>query len=159
MKVASGCVVSFHYTLTDQTGEVLDSSDGRRPLSYLQGHGQIIPGLERQLEGLESGAMVTLHVPAAEAYGLRDSALLVDVPRAHFSADVDLSIGNTVMPEGKGSPAVLTIREVRDDVVVLDANHPLAGKDLNFAVELVAVRAATAEELAHGHSHDGAHHH
>jgi FKBP-type peptidyl-prolyl cis-trans isomerase SlyD len=151
--------VSFHYTLTDQSGEVLDSSDGRRPLSYLQGHGQIIPGLERQLEGLEAGALITLHVPAAEAYGARDEALLVTVPRANFSSDVDLTIGNTVMAEGKDHPAVLTIREVRPDEVVLDANHPLAGKDLNFAVELVTVRPATAEELSHGHSHDGGHHH
>jgi FKBP-type peptidyl-prolyl cis-trans isomerase SlyD len=159
MKVADNCVVSFHYTLTDQSGEVLDSSDGRRPLSYLQGRGQIIPGLERQLEGLEQGAMVTLHVPAAEAYGVRDETLIVEVPRGNFSSDVDLTIGNTVMAEGQGQPTVLTIREVREDVVVLDANHPLAGKDLNFAVELVGVRAATPDERSHGHSHDGGHHH
>ena len=158
MNVGKDTVVSFHYTLTDQGGEVLDSSDGRRPLSYLQGHGQIIPRLERQLEGLAAGAMVTLHVPAPEAYGPRDEKLLFDVPRAQFSPDVDLTLGNTVMADGEGHPAVLTIREVRDDVVVLDANHPLAGKDLNFAVELVEVRAATAQELSHGHAHDGGHH-
>ena len=158
MNVGKDTVVSFHYTLTDQAGEVLDSSDGRRPLAYLQGHSQIIPGLERQLEGLAAGAMVTLHVPAAEAYGVRDEKLLFNVPRAQFSSDVDLTLGNTVMAEGEGHPAVLTIREVRDDVVVLDANHPLAGRDLNFAVELVEVRAATAEELSHGHAHDGSHH-
>jgi FKBP-type peptidyl-prolyl cis-trans isomerase SlyD len=159
VKVANNCIVSFHYTLTDQAGEVLDSSDGRRPLSYLQGRGQIIPGLERQLEGLEQGAMVTLHVPAAEAYGLRDEGLVVTVPRANFSSDVDLTIGNTVMAEGQDHPTVLTIREVRPEEVVLDANHPLAGRDLNFAVELVGVRVASPEELAHGHSHDGGHHH
>ncbi len=158
MKVANGRIVSFHYTLTDQAGEVLDSSDGRRPLSYLQGRGQIMPGLERQLEGLEPGAVAALHVPAAEAYGLRDEGLVVTVPRARFSSDVDLSVGATVMAEGQGHPTVLTIREVRAEEVVLDANHPLAGRDLNFAVEVVGVRDASPEELAHGHSHDGVHH-
>ncbi len=159
MKIAKDAAVSFNYTLTDETGEVLDSSQGREPLTYLHGHDQIIPGLERQLEGLETGAKVELDVPAAEAYGEHRSDLLYEVERSRFDDEVDLEVGNQVMAQGASEPVVLTINAVSDDTVVLDANHPLAGKDLNFAVEVTEVREATEEELAHGHVHDGSHHH
>ncbi len=159
MKIAKDAAVSFNYTLTDDTGEVLDSSQGREPLTYLHGHDQIIPGLERQLEGLETGAKVELDVPAAEAYGEHRSDLLYEVERSRFDDEVDLEVGNQVMAQGASEPVVLTINAVSDDTVVLDANHPLAGKDLNFAVEVTEVREATEEELAHGHVHDGSHHH
>lgn len=159
MKIAKDAAVSFDYTLTDQAGEVLDSSEGRQPLSYLHGHNQIIPGLERQLEGLEEGDKAELKVPAAEAYGERREDLLYEVERSRFDDEVDLTVGNQVMTQGTEKPVVLTIDEVTEDKVVLDANHPLAGKDLNFAVEVTDVREATEEELAHGHVHDGSHHH
>jgi FKBP-type peptidyl-prolyl cis-trans isomerase SlyD len=159
MKIAKDAAVSFNYTLTDETGEVLDSSQGREPLTYLHGHDQIIPGLERQLEGLETGAKVELDVPAAEGYGEHRSDLLYEVERSRFDEEVDLEVGNQVMAQGASEPVVLTINAVSDDTVVLDANHPLAGKDLNFAVEVTEVREATEEELAHGHVHDGSHHH
>ncbi len=155
MKIAKGCVVSIHYTLTVADGEVVDSSDGQEPLAFLHGHDQIIPGLERQLGGLEPGAKVTLVVPSAEAYGPPDPSLRVEVPKTQFSDDIELTPGTQVIAEGDGEPSVLTILEVRDGVVVLDANHPLAGKDLTFEVEVVGVRKATSEELAHGHAHDG----
>lgn len=158
MKIAKDAAVSFNYTLTDQAGEVLDSSQGREPLTYLHGHDQIIPGLERQLEGLEAGAKVELDVPAAEAYGEHRSDLLYEVERSRFDDEVDLEVGNQVMAQGASEPVVLTINAVSDDTVVLDANHPLAGKDLSFAVEVTEVREATDEELAHGHVHDGSHH-
>jgi len=158
MKIAKDAAVSFNYTLTDRSGEVLDSSQGREPLSYLHGHDQIIPGLERQLEGLEAGDTVELEVPAAEAYGEHRSDLLYEVERSRFDDEVDLEVGNQVMAEGASQPVVLTINAVGDETVVLDANHPLAGKDLNFAVEVTEVREATDEELAHQHVHDGSQH-
>ncbi len=159
MKIANGCAVSIHYTLTIAPGEVVDSSEGQEPLTYLHGGDQIIPGLERRLAGLEPGAVVTLAVPVAEAYGAPDPTLRVEVPREQFTADVDLTPGAQVIAEGDGEPSVLTILEVRDDRVVLDANHPLAGKDLTYDVEVVGVRRATAAELKHGHVHDGTHRH
>jgi FKBP-type peptidyl-prolyl cis-trans isomerase SlyD len=159
MKATNDCVVSIHYTLTDAAGEVIDTSDGQAPLAYLHGHDQIIPGLENRLAGLEPGATATLAIPAAEAYGSPDPALHVEVPSDQFSSDIELTPGTQVIAEGDGEPAVLTILEVRDRVVVLDANHPLAGKDLTFDVEVISVRRATAAELKHGHVHDGTHGH
>ncbi|MGE5234983.1 MAG: FKBP-type peptidyl-prolyl cis-trans isomerase [Acidobacteriota bacterium] len=159
MKISKDAAVSFHYTLTDQSGEVLDTSSGREPLTYLHGHDQIIPGLERQLEGLQPGDRATLAVPAAEGYGEVDRSAVFEVSRDKFPADEELIPGTQVMSQGGGEPRVFTIREARDDKVVLDANHPMAGKDLNFAVEVTEVRPATPEEIEHGHVHDGSHHH
>jgi FKBP-type peptidyl-prolyl cis-trans isomerase SlyD len=159
MKITTGCVVSIHYTLTIDDGEVIDSSDGQEPLAYLHGYDQIIPGLERQLEGLEPGATVTLAVPSDEAYGAPDPSQRAEVPRKQFSPDVELTPGTQVIAEGDDHPSVVTILEVCDDLVVLDTNHPLAGKDLSFDVEVVGVRLATAEEIEHGHAHEGDHHH
>jgi FKBP-type peptidyl-prolyl cis-trans isomerase SlyD len=159
MKIAKDAAVSFHYTLTDQSGELLDSSSGREPLTYLHGHEQIIPGLERQLEGLQAGDTAALSVPAAEAYGEHRPEMVYEIERSRFDAEVDLTVGSQVMAQGTSEPVVLTIREVRSDKVVLDANHPMAGKDLNFAVEVTEVRAASPEELEHGHVHGAGHDH
>lgn len=158
MKIAANTIVSFHYALTDQTGEVIDSSSERHPLTYLHGHSQIIPGLERQLESLEPGAKATLVVPAAEAYGLHNPEVVFEVERSRFPATLDVSPGAHVMAQGTDEPRVFTVVELREKTVLLDANHPLAGKDLHFAVEVADVRAATSEELAHGHVHDGVEH-
>jgi len=159
MLINADTIVSFHYTLTDAAGEVLDTSRGREPVSYLHGHGQIFPGLERQLAGLAAGARICLVVPAAEGYGERRPELTVSVRRDQFPADAELTVGSQVMSEGTKQPMVFTIAAVEGDTVLLDGNHPLAGKDLHFDVEVIHVRAATAEELAHGHSHDGSHRH
>jgi FKBP-type peptidyl-prolyl cis-trans isomerase SlyD len=159
MRIDVDTIVSFHYTLTDATGEVLDTSRGREPVSYLHGHGQIFPGLERQLTGLAAGDRATLMVPAAEGYGERRPELTVSVRRDQFPDDFQLTIGSQVMSQGTEQPMVFTIAGVEGDTVLLDGNHPLAGKDLHFDVEVIHVRAATAEELAHGHPHDGSHRH
>lgn len=159
MKIAKNSAVSFHYTLTDQHGEVIDASAERGPLTYLHGHDQIIPGLERQLEGLDAGARANLSVPASEAYGEPRPELLMEVPRDKFPADEELVPGTQVMSQGDGAPSVFTIREVRPETVLLDGNHPMAGKDLNFSIEVVTVRPATTEELEDGHIHDGNHDH
>jgi len=160
MKTADDMVVTLNYTLTDDNGVVLDSSAEGMPLSYLHGHGNIIPGLERALEGADVGFKSQVTVPAVEGYGEKDPKAVFEAPRDQFPPDMDIAPGMLVTSEGgQGSP--LTIVEVSDSVVVLDGNHPLAGKTLHFEVEVVDVRAATEEELSHGHVHsgDGHHHH
>lgn len=159
MHITADTVVSFHYTLTDAAGEVLDTSRGREPVAYLHGHGQLFPALERQLTGLAVGARAALVVPAAEGHGERRPELTVSVRRDQFPAEADLTVGSQVMSEGTKEAMVFTIAGVEGDTVLLDGNHPLAGKDLHFDVEVIHVRAATPEELAHGHAHNGSHRH
>ncbi|MGC8917246.1 MAG: FKBP-type peptidyl-prolyl cis-trans isomerase [Thermoanaerobaculum sp.] len=153
MKVGHDTAVTIHYTLKGPDGQVLDSSEGREPLTYLHGHSQIIPGLESRLEGVEAGATLEVRVPAAEAYGPKHEELVFPVPRAQFDPEVPLEPGTQVMTQGEHGPLVLTIVGVQGDTVLLDANHPLAGMDLDFSVQVVSVRAATPEEIAHGHVH------
>lgn len=159
--VAKNMVVSFHYTLKDSEGQVLDSSSGAEPLSYLHGHGQIVPGLEGALLGKAPGAQFNVTVQAAEGYGERREELVISVPKSEWTLPAEVGAGELVelqSPEGEVIPA--RIVEINEQVVVLDANHPLAGENLHFEIELTAVRAATAEELAHGHAHGpGGHHH
>lgn len=153
MKVAQDTAVTIHYTLKGPDGQVLDSSLDREPLTYLHGHNQIISGLESRLEGAEAGSSLEIHVPAAEAYGPKHEELVFPVPRAQFDPEVALEPGTQVMTQGEHGPLVLTIVGVQDDNVLLDANHPLAGMDLDFSIQVISVRAATPEEIAHGHVH------
>ena len=158
MKASNDMVVTMHYTLTDDSGTVLDSSAGHTPMNYLHGHGNIVPGLEKVLEGAVAGFKTKVTVPAAEGYGEIDPAAVFEAPREHFPDDMDLAPGRLVSSgDGHGSP--LTVVEVTDSVVVLDGNHPLAGKTLHFEVEILDVRVATREEMTHGHSHSGDGHH
>jgi FKBP-type peptidyl-prolyl cis-trans isomerase SlyD len=153
-------VVSFHYTLKDSSGAVLESSHGQEPMSYLEGVGQIIPGLERQLHGLQKGDKKAVQVPAADAYGEYDEALVVEVPRQHIPKK-DVQVGDQFHAQGEdGDARVVVVTEVTDKTVTVDANHPLSGQDLHFDVEVTEVRDATAEEVEHGHAHGaGGHHH
>ena len=145
-------VVSFHYTLTDKTGQTIDSSAGRSPLSYIEGTGSIIPGLERQLSLLSVGDKRKISVAAAEAYGLRDETKLVKVPRSAIPA-ADVKVGDRFTGgEGEHAP-VFVVTECAETEITLDGNHPLAGLDLTFDIELTGTRPATAEELSHGHAH------
>lgn len=160
MKTARNMVVSFHYTLKDDSGEVLDSSSGREPLSYLHGHGNIIPGLEKALEGTDVGHRSHVTVAPAEAYGETNPDLVFEAPREHFPADLKLEAGTRVYAEGPEGPVSFTVVRLTDGGAVLDGNHPLAGKQLHFDVEVVEVRPATQEEMAHGHVHGaGGHEH
>lgn len=140
-------MVSINYTLRDENGDVLDSSDQHgQPLSYLHGHGQIIPGLESALDGKSVGESVELMVPPEEAYGPRDPERVVSVPRSKFEFEV--SPGEVVEAQhASGQSRNFLVLEVGEDAIILDGNHPLAGKALNFAVEIVAVRDANQEEL------------
>ncbi len=151
-KIANDTVVSIDYTLKDDDGEVLDSSQGAEPLSYLHGHGQIIPGLERELEGKSVGDELSLHIEAEDAYGAHDPDRVVEVERSNFEFDV--KEGDYVQaqhPDGSVIPFLVT--EVGETNVTLDGNHPLAGKALNFEIKVVGVRESTEEERTHGHAH------
>jgi len=160
MKTANGMVVTMHYTLTDDAGAVIDSSQGREPLPYLHGHGNIVPGLEKALEGAAVGFKSRITVSAAEGYGERNPEAVFDAPRDQFPDDMEIAPGMQVYAEGPEGPVTFTVIEFTDNGVKLDANHPLAGMNLNFEIEIMDVREATEEELAHGHVHSpGDHHH
>jgi FKBP-type peptidyl-prolyl cis-trans isomerase SlyD len=155
----SSKVVSFHYTLKDGKGQVLEASHDSEPLSYLEGVGQIIPGLESALHGLKKGEKKSVHVPAKDAYGEYDESLIVEVPRAQIPKK-DVAVGDRFNAEGDGDTRVVVVTEVTDVHVKIDGNHPLSGQDLNFDVEITDVRDATKDEMEHGHAHGaGGHHH
>ena len=156
MPIADNDVVTFHYTLKGDSDEVIDSSAGGEPLAYLHGHGNIVPGLERELTGKSVGDRLQVRVPAAQGYGEYDRALVQKVPRRALKGIANLRVGLRLQA---GHQAVI-VKHIAGDMITLDGNHPLAGQDLNFDVEITAVRPATEEELAHGHVHgDGGHHH
>ncbi|MGJ8515275.1 FKBP-type peptidyl-prolyl cis-trans isomerase [Carnimonas bestiolae] len=160
MQIAPNSVVSFHYTLTNDEGEVLDSSEGREPLSYLQGKGNIIPGLERQLEGREAGEKLQVRVEPGEGYGEVQPQLVQEVPRASFQGVESIEAGMQFQAQTQGGPLLVTVTKVEGDTVTVDGNHPLAGQPLNFDVAIENVREASNEELEHGHVHgEGGHEH
>jgi len=156
MTITDNTVVSFHYTLRDNDGNTLDSSAGRDAFAYLQGAHQIVPGLEQQMEGRQAGDKFTAVVAPDMGYGDFDQQLIQRVPLERFN-------GQTVeegMQFQAGGQGIFTVREVADGHVLLDGNHPLAGVTLNFEVEITTVRAATPDEVGHGHVHGpGGHHH
>lgn len=160
MAISRDSVVTIHYTLKDDAGAVIDSSASGEPLAYLHGHGNIVPGLERELTGRNAGDTVSVRVTPAEGYGEYDKGLVQSVPRRALRGIKDVQTGMHLHAQTEEGPRTVTVTRVAGDMVTLDGNHPLAGKNLNFDVEVAAVRDATAEELAHGHVHGpGGHHH
>jgi FKBP-type peptidyl-prolyl cis-trans isomerase SlyD len=160
MQIAQDSVVSIHYTLTSDAGEVIDSSSGGDVLVYLQGHGNLIPGLERELEGKQAGDKLKVRIAPTDGYGEKDDALIQDVPRSAFGGVADIQVGMQFQAQSNHGPQTVTITKVAPDMITVDGNHPLAGQHLNFDVEITDVRAATEEELSHGHVHGpGGHHH
>ena len=159
MKIEKDRVVRFHYAVAEQGAEPVETSQGGEPLAILAGHGNIIPGLEKAMDGHESGDKFSVDVPAAEAYGEKREGLTQRVPKKHFG-DQRLEPGMQVVLNTNFGPRAVTIEKVGMSVVDVDLNHPMAGKDLHFDIEVVDVREASAEELEHGHVHgDGGHHH
>jgi FKBP-type peptidyl-prolyl cis-trans isomerase SlyD len=158
--VADDVVVSIEYSLT-VNGEVIDSSKEEGPLAFLQGHHNIIPGLERELAGMKVGESKNVVVAAKDGYGEYDDAAVMEVPRDQFPAEIPMEQGIELhVTDEDGDSVHAVIVDVREDTVVLDTNHPLADEELHFDVKVVALRAATSEELAHGHVHgDHGHHH
>lgn len=142
-QVKTGDTVRIHYTGTLDGGETFDSSAGRDPLEFVVGGGQIIPGLDKALPGMAVGESKTVAVPCAEAYGEADPAARQDVPRDAIPEEIPVEVGLQLQMQTQAGQAIpVTVVDVSEETVVLDANHPLAGKDLTFQIELVAVDAA-----------------
>lgn len=160
MQITNHSVASFHYTLKNSAGDVLDSSAGNAPLSYLHGAGNIVPGLERQMLGKSVGDKFNATVAPEEGYGVPNPAMVRIVPKAAFPEGVELAVGmqfGTQTPQG---PMAIVVTSISGDSVTVDGNHPLAGVTLHFDVEITEVREASAEERQHGHVHGpGGHHH
>ena len=152
MKIQNNSAVSFHYTLTDDDGIRIDSSEGQEPLGYLHGAGNIIPGLEKALEGKTIGDSLNVAVTAAEGYGEVQKELIQEVPKEAFQGIDTIEVGMQFEAQtGQGGTVPVTVIDVTDDLVTVDGNHPLAGKNLNFDVSIEDVREATEEEIAQGH--------
>ena len=159
--VGKDTVVTFHYTLKNKDGEVLDTSEGSTPLVYLHGYSQIVPGLEDALVGKTSGVSLQVTVNPAEGYGERRDEMVITLPRTQGNLPEDIEVDfivELVSPEGDELPA--RVVKLTETDITLDANHPLAGETLFFDIQLTDVRVATAEELSHGHVHGpGGHQH
>lgn len=153
MQIADHCVVSFHYTLTDDAGAVIDSSSGREPLAYLHGAGNIVPGLEEALGGRAAGDRFKVAVAPEEGYGVHHEGLVQQVPAAAFAGVDSIEVGMEFHAQGPQGPLAVTVTAVDGDTVTIDGNHPLAGKTLHFEIEVTSVRASTEEERMHGHVH------
>lgn len=156
MVISKNKVASIHYTLRDDEGTVIDTSEGRDPLQYLHGAGNLIPGMEEGLEGKAQGEKLSLKIEPEKGYGEKDENLIQAVPRSAFG-DQEVKPG---MRFSTNQGGVVTVTDVGSDTITVDGNHPLAGVPLNFAVEIMEVRNATDDEISHGHVHGaGGHHH
>ena len=151
--IAKDTAVKFNYTLKDDDGNILDQSPEGQPLAYLHGHSNIIPGLEQQLEGKSAGERINAVVEPVDGYGEYQELAVQKVPRDNFQGVEDIQAGMQFQSEAGGQVMLVTVTDVNDDEVTVDANHPLAGKRLTFDVEIQEVRAATEDELNHGHVH------
>ncbi|GBU09810.1 FKBP-type peptidyl prolyl cis-trans isomerase [Gammaproteobacteria bacterium] len=154
MKATKDNIVSVHYTLKDTQGNVLDSSRDHEPLDYLHGHQMMIPGFEKGLEGKLKGEQVSFEVACVDGYGLPTEDAIFDVPKDQFPENESVEIGMKVNGQAEsGQVQVFTVVAMTDTDYTLDGNHPLAGQDLHFDVEILDIRAASAEEISHGHVH------
>jgi FKBP-type peptidyl-prolyl cis-trans isomerase SlyD len=154
MQIAENHVVSMNYTLKDEKGNVLDTSEGKEPLDFLYGKGMIIPGLEKALEGKEKGASLKVTVEPEEGYGTYNEQAIGEVSKDNFQEGMEPKVGMQVQAQDpNGNVQIFTITEIKDETVMLDGNHPLAGQTLYFDVDIADVREATAEEIEHGHVH------
>lgn len=152
--IADGVVAIIHYTLKNDEGEVLDSSEGGEALPYLHGASNIVPGLEKELTGLSVGDKKDVQVAPEEGYGVPNPAMIQQVPREAFPEDAEVEPGVQFLMQGEqGQPIPIWITAVEGDVVTIDANHPLAGKTLHFSIEVAGIRLPNDDEKAHGHPH------
>jgi len=160
MEISKHKAVAIEYTLTNDSGDVLDTSEGQDPLSYLHGAGNLISGLEQALEGKSEGDELKVTVSPEDAYGQRIDELVQKVPRDRFEGADELEVGMRFHATSNHGETLVTITEVSDDEVTVDGNHPLAGQTLHFDVKIVDVRDASPEEVEHGHIHGpGGHDH
>lgn len=160
MIIAKHSVVTMNYTLKNDAGEVMDTSEGREPLVYLHGVGGLIPGLESELEGKAANDKLNIVIAPENAYGNHRPDLMHTVSKDGFQGEEELQVGMRVQMDSEQGPMVAVVTEITGNDVVLDLNHPLADMTLHFDVEITGVRDASADEIAHGHVHgDGGHHH
>jgi FKBP-type peptidyl-prolyl cis-trans isomerase SlyD len=152
--IGGNSVVSIHYKLTDNDGNVIDTSEGAEPLTYLHGVGNLIPGLEKELVGKVENDALTVKVQPAEGYGEVMEELIESAPKVAFQGVDNIEAGMSFEAQNpNGEMQRIVVKKVEGDVVTVDANHPLAGVELNFDVTIISVREATEEEVAHGHVH------
>ena len=160
MQIAERTVASFHYTLTDDAGTVIDSSSRAAPLTYLHGVGNIVPGLEKAMEGHRAGDRFDVLVAPEEGYGTPNEMLVQVVPSEAFQGVDPIEVGMQFQAQTPQGAISVVIAKIEDGMVTVDGNHPLAGQNLHFAIEVVEVRDATVEEVVHGHVHGaGGHNH
>ncbi|MFY9179241.1 MAG: peptidylprolyl isomerase [Venatoribacter sp.] len=161
MTISQNKVVTIHYQVVDvESNEVIDSSEGGQPMVYLHGHQNIIPGLEKALEGKQAGDELEVVVQAGDAYGEYSEAHIQQVPIEAFEGVENIEPGMAFSAQTEQGHVTVIVTEVDDTTVTIDGNHPLAGKDLRFNVKVEALRDASVEELSHGHVHgEGGHHH
>ena len=160
MKIEKNSVVSIDYTLTDSKGVIIDTSEGRQPLTYLHGLGALIPGMENALSGKAAGEKFKITIAPEEGYGQRDESLLRVIGTEELKGIPDLKVGTQLQADTEAGVKVFTVIKIEGDKVGIDGNHPLAGVTLNFDLDVVEVRVATEEEIEHGHVHGlGGHEH
>ena len=160
MEIENGKVVRIDYTLKNDRGEVVDSSEGREPLSFLHGVGQLLPRLEEEMVGHGAGDTLEVSLSPAEGYGEREEDKVGQIPRSSIGGEGTLEVGTTLQASGPEGETILQVTEVGEENVTVDANHPLAGENLHFTVTVQEVREPTPEEKEHGHAHGpGGHQH
>ena len=156
MTVKKDKVVEMHYTLKNDAGDVIDSSKDKEPMPFIQGHGNIIPGLESALEGMKIGESCDVSVKPEEGYGAYNSEAVQEIQKSALQGIDNLEVGMQLQSQDeKGNPFIVHIKSINEDTVTIDANHPLAGETLHFSVSIENVREASKEELEHGHVHSG----
>lgn len=153
MQIKKNTIVTMHYTLKNEMGEVIDSSEGKDPMKFLQGSHAIIKGLESALEGHKAGDQFTVNVEPEDGYGIRHDSLIQQVSKTAFDQIPNLQIGMRLMAESDRGEVPVVVTEINDEYVVVDGNHELAGFRLIFDINVINVREATSEELEHGHAH------
>lgn len=159
MEIADRRAVTITYTLRDDADKVLESSEGRDPLTYLHGVGNVVPGLEKALTGKKTGDVVKVSLTPTEAYGARDEKRVRNVPLRKLP-EAKVRAGQRYRVQTERGPIMVLVTAVKGDYATVDMNHPFAGMNLHFDVTVVGVREATAEEMEHGHVHEpGGHHH
>ncbi len=150
MEIADRCVASFNYKLTDDEGQVIDSSEGRAPLAYLHGAGNIVPGLEKELSGKTVGDSFKAKIPPELGYGQHNEAMVQELPSEAFQGVDEVKPGMQFQAQSPQGPLNVVVTKVAEDAITVDGNHPLAGKTLHFDVEVTEVREATSVELEQG---------
>jgi FKBP-type peptidyl-prolyl cis-trans isomerase SlyD len=159
MNIEKNYVVEFEYTLKDDNGKILDTSDGAEPLAYLHGYHNIVPGLEKVMEGKKANDSFNVKVIPEEGYGSWSEEMVKEVPKEQLKGIPNLKLGLQLQAETPHGIHVFSVSEIKEDVVILDGNHPLAGANLNFSIKVISVRKASPEEIAHGHVHGPHGHH